>query len=90
MNSEKLKNRKYPSAISLANGEKEELPKLYDSGMTVKQIAEHYFTTTPTVIKALVLLGYDGPKWAVDAVKRFLDKGSVKPSNMKRVSEPLI
>ena len=90
MDSEKLRNRKYPTALKLAQGEREKLPEMYDSGMTVKQIAEHYSTTVATVVKALVFLGYDGPEWAKDAVKRTLETNKTTPSNMKRVNKPLI
>lgn len=90
MDSEKLKKRKYPSALKLAQGERETLPKMYDGGMKIKDIANHFSTTSATVIKALVFLGYDGPKWAVDAVQRTVDNNKIKPSNMKRTKDPLI
>jgi hypothetical protein len=90
MDSTKLKERKYPTAIKLAQGEKDKLPEMYDSGVPVKDIAFLYNTTVSTVVKALVFLGYDGPDWAKDAVKRTLEKNNITPSNMKRVSEPLI
>jgi len=90
MDSDKLSKRKYPTALALATGEQAELPKMYDDGITVKSIAEHYSTTVQTVVKALVFLGYDGPQWAKDAVNRTLEKNKVTPSNMKRVSKPLI
>ena len=89
MDSEKLKNRKYSTALSLAQGEKESLPIMYESGKTVKEIAEFFSTTSATIVKALVLLGFDGPDWAKDAVKRTLEKNRTTPSNMKRVSDPL-
>lgn len=90
MDSTKLKYRKYSTALKLARGEKDKLPKMYDGGMSVKEIAAAYYTTVQTVVKALVFLGYDGPDWAKDAVKRTLEVNKVTPSNMKRVSKPLI
>ena len=90
MDSEKLRKRKYPTALALAKGEEVELPEMYEYGKTVKEIAEYYSTTVSTVIKALVFLGYEGPTWAKDAVKRTLDRTNVKPSNMKRIGKSLI
>ncbi len=90
MDSEKLKNRKYTTALLLAQGERNTLPKMYDNGTTVKDIADHYNTTIQTVVKALVFLGYSGPDWAEDAVKRTINKNKITPSNMKKVGEPLV
>jgi hypothetical protein len=63
MDSKKLRDRKYHTALALAQGERESLPAMYEQGETVKYIAEHYSTTVQTIVKALVFLGYDGPEW---------------------------
>lgn len=84
MDSEKLRKRKYSTALKLAQGEKHKLPLMYEKGMTVKEIADYYSTTASTIIKALVFLGFNGPQWSIDACKRTLESNAVKPSNMKR------
>ena len=90
MNYEKLKKRKYPTALALANGERENLPKMYDSGKSVREISDHYSTTVHTIVKALVFLGYDGPQWAKDECNRAISNNRTTPSNMKRMTSPLI
>lgn len=90
MDYEKLNNRKYTTALLLAEGERKALPKMYEDGTTVKDIAEYYSTTVQTVVKALVFLGYSGPDWAEDAVKRTINKNKITPSNMKKTGKALI
>lgn len=90
MDTEKLRKRKYTTALLLAKGERNELPRLYETGMmSIAELSEHYSTTNQTIIKALVFLGFNGPEWAVQACNRTLKNESNKPGNMKR-SDSLI
>ena len=79
-----IKERKYKTALSLAKGERQKLIDLYENGNSIKEISKIYNSTSRTVTKALVFLGYDGPEWAVDEVKKTLEKKA--PSTMKKTN----